>query len=434
MLDPPGTVSYNGIEKTVAASEAHLDVALRAARESIVLLQNNATKSGAPLLPIAKASKLALIGPLVNASHQMQSDYTGSNQLVSSHTPFLAISRVAQQHGGAATSSIGCDVNSADTSMIAAAVTACRAADACVLFLGMDNSIEGEGNDRAEIALPGQQNRLASAVLAVGKPTAVVLLGGAALAIADIKTNAPAIVNAFYPGEMGGDAIADVLYGDYSPSAKLTFTMYDEGISKRSMEDMSLRGAPGSGNGGITYQHYTNAFGAPLWPFGHGSSFSTFSHHCSGSGARRTVMTADAASEERAEIYVCTVTNTGTVVSDATVLAWLSSNATDAPLTELFAFGRVTALVPGKTAPVNLTLPPRVLALVDTSGTSSVRPGEYELRVGGDALGGGCIDDKGVDVCARMSLALRGAEQVLFSMAEVERRYALGAHTGAVEV
>jgi beta-glucosidase len=186
------------------------------------------------------------------------------------------------------------------------------------------------------------------------------------------------------------------------------------------MEDMSLRGAPGSGNGGITYQHYSNTFGEPLWPFGHGESFSTFAYRCSGSEAT-TASTAVAASEDSALVYSCTVANTGEVASDVVVLGWVSSNTTDAPLTELFAFGRATALAPGKTAAVDLTLAPKVLALVDATGTSSVRPGEYRLRVGGDSAGGGCRDERGARVCAQMGLTLHGTERVLFSMAEAER-------------
>jgi hypothetical protein len=219
-------VSYRSLGASDINTAAAKTLALRAARESIVLLQNNATEGGSPLLPLPKSNNMALIGPLVNASQQMQSDYTGSNNMVHNHTAFLAMSRVARQHGGSVISSVGCDVASPDASKIAAAVAICQAADTCVLFLGMDNSQEGEGNDRAVITLPGQQDRLAAAVFACSKPTAVVLMGGAALAIADIKANAPAIVYAFYPGEMGGDAISDVLYGDYSPSGRLTFTMY----------------------------------------------------------------------------------------------------------------------------------------------------------------------------------------------------------------
>ena len=389
------------------------------------------------MLPLAKKIKLALIGPLSNASHQMQSDYTGSNNLISQHTPFLAIAKSVEQNGGAVTSSMGCAVRSADVSQISSAVEACRAADVCALFLGMDNSIEGEGNDRQNITLPGVQSQLATAVIAVGKPTVVVLKGGAALAIADIKATAPAVVNAMYPGEMGGQAIADVLFGDYSPSARMTYTMYDAGISSlRSMYDMSLRGTPDSQNGGITYQFYENAFGAPLWPFAAGLSYTTFSHKCTQSSLRASTL--EAASRERPLSYECSVTNTGSVTSDTVVLGWLTSNATDAPLVELIAFGRVTTLQPGKTATVNMTLPPQVLALVDEEGTSSVRAGDYQLRIGGDALGGGCDIDvsgaKGGETtsstsCARMKLILHGEEQVLFSMTEVERRHAQHAVT-----
>lgn len=276
-----GTFDQSVSYRTLGAKDINTPdtqaLALRAARESIVLLQNNLTKGGRTVLPLSQKSpmRLALIGPLVNASHSMQSDYTGSNNLVANNTPYLAIKRKVEQIGGSVIGNEGCAVRSADTSQISSAVAVCHAADVCILFLGMDNSIEGEGNDRQNIDLPGQQALLANTIIAIGKPTVVVLMGGAALAIADIKKTVPAIFNAFYPGEMGGDAITDVLFGDYSPSGRLTFTMYVAEITRRSMYDMSLRGTPGSQNGGITYQWYSDKFGQPLWPFGTGESFTS---------------------------------------------------------------------------------------------------------------------------------------------------------------
>ena len=157
---------------------------------------------------------------------------------------------------------------------------------------------------------------------------------------------------------MGGDAISDVLFGDYSPAARMTFTMYDAGITQRSMYDMNLRGSPGTQNGGITYQFYENTFGPPLWPFGAGLSFTTFSHKCTQSSVRAS--TAEAVQSGGPLSFECSVTNTGSVASDTVVLGWLTSNATDAPLVELAAFARVTALAPGKTASVNMTLPSQV--------------------------------------------------------------------------
>lgn len=151
---------------------------------------------------------------------------------------------------------------------------------------------------------------------------------------------------------------------------------------------------------------------------------SAFSYSCqqaSLKSAATTATTAEAASTEHPLSYTCTVTNTGGVISDTVVLGWLTSgNASDAPLRELFAFSRVTALAPGKTVHVNMTLSPQVLALVNEEGTSSVRDGVYKLRIGGDALGGGCERHS----CPTIILTLHGKEQILFSMSEVEKRHA----------
>lgn len=174
----------------------------------------------------------------------------------------------------------GCAVNSADTSGVAAAVAACAAADICVLALGTDGSIAGEGRDRTTTALPGSQGALAAAVLAANKPTVLVLFNGMTLAIDDIvstqRLGAPlAIVEGWNPGVAGGTPVAAALFGATNRWGKLPVTWYPQQyFPLLTIEDMDM--VHGGGGAGRTYKYYnstavglaTNSSGMPLFDFG----------------------------------------------------------------------------------------------------------------------------------------------------------------------
>ena len=269
----------------------------------------------------------------------------------------------------------GCQIDVNDTSMISDAVAAAKASDAVVVFLGIHQKQEREGLDRTTLDLPGSQNDLITAVHGAGKPTIVVLINGGPLAIEWIQQNVPAIVEAFYPGEMGGDAVADMLMGKISPGGRLPVTFYpSDFVNKRSMFDMSL-----SDNGGITYRYYT---GKPLWEFGDGLSYTTFSYNWS--SFQNDVVSSYTTDEavDSSLNYTVVVKNTGSMTGDDVVLAYLMSPPyPGGPLKELYGFQRVH-LAPGESTTVHLTVPPQVLASVDVEGVQAVKAGRYRVRIG----------------------------------------------------
>jgi len=157
------------------------------------------------------------------------------------------------------------------------ALDAARNADAVVMFLGLSPRLEGEqmkvpvkgfeGGDRVDIGMPAAQEILLQKVVALGKPVALVLLNGSALAVKWARDRVPALVEAWYPGQAGGTAIADVLFGDYNPAGRLPVTFYQSADQLPAFEDYSMKGR--------TYRYFQ---GEPLYPFGYGLSYTTFSY------------------------------------------------------------------------------------------------------------------------------------------------------------
>jgi len=376
-------VSYKTLGAADVDSPAHRQLALNAAQQGIILLKNEGD-----LLPLAKEKRVAIIGPHANATRDMLSIYVGDNTLVNSHSPYQAISN----SGVKTTYAVGSALYGTDTSGFAEAVGAAKDADVAIVFIGLhpgqgqNDAREDEGWDRNTVELPAIQTQLVQAIVATGKPTVVVLIHGGPLAIEWIKTNVPAIVDAHYPGELGGDAIASILFGDVSPSGRLTTTIYPSSISsQRDIEDMGLQD-----KGGITYQYYT---GTPLWEFGFGLSYTTFSFTLAAATTSATTeqvynsfsqyYTSRGASFDSGISYVVTVTNTGKVVkSDVSVLGFLSSGVAGQPIKELFGYGRVSNLAPGSSANVKLNVPAQVISQVDFNGTEVIQAGTYKVTLG----------------------------------------------------
>ena len=168
------------------------------------------------------------------------------------------------------------------------AIAAAKNADQVILVLGLSPSLEGEemnvqfpgfqGGDRTDIALPSSQEDLMERIVALGKPTALVLLNGSALAVTWANEHVPAILEAWYPGQEGGNAVADVLFGDYNPGGKLPVTFYRSTADLPAFTDYAMKGR--------TYRYFS---GSPLYPFGYGLSYTSFEYEkveCSQVSAR----------------------------------------------------------------------------------------------------------------------------------------------------
>jgi xylan 1,4-beta-xylosidase len=238
------------------------------------------------------------------------------------------------------------------------------------------------------VASPEIQMELLKAVVATGVTVVVVLINGGGIGDADLKDLPDAILEAFYPGEIGGDAIAAVLTGDVPPAGRLPMTIYDASFTdvRPHIGDMDLRGGEG-----ITYRYYT---GQPLWEFGFGLSYSSFDLKLAGESAVEVTSDDMAASFDKyydakgrgsysPVAFTVQVTNTGDVTCDFVVLGFLSSDHPDAPQKELFNYDRVRALAPNATATVILQVPAQVLSIVDADGNEDILPGEYSITIGG---------------------------------------------------
>jgi beta-glucosidase len=237
------------------------------------------------------------------------------------------------------------------------AVRIARAADAVILVLGLTARLEGEempvqidgfrGGDRTSIDLPAPQQHLLERVTGLGKPTVLVLLNGSALAVSWAADHVPAIVEGWYPGQAGGSALADVLFGDYNPAGRLPVTFYRRTADLPAFDDYRMAGR--------TYRYFT---GRPLYPFGHGLSYTAF---------RYSNLRAVASMGRRPSISVSVdVKNIGPRAGDEVVQLYVRhpTSRVSRPRRALRGFARVT-LGPGETRRVTLPLTRRSLAYWD---------------------------------------------------------------------
>jgi beta-glucosidase len=262
----------------------------------------------------------------------------------------------------------------------AEALDVAKQADAVVLVLGLSAQLEGEemnvtepgfaGGDRTNINLPARQEGLLKAVAATGKPVVLVLLSGSALAVNWADAHVPAIVQAWYPGEEGGTALADVLFGDYNPAGRLPVTFYKSVEQLPPFESYAMEGR--------TYRFFK---GQPLYPFGHGLSYTRFIY----SGLK---VSSPRVSPTGKVSVSATVENAGRVEGDEVVQLYVTDveASVRVPLRSLAGVERVR-LKPGEKRVVSFTIDPRQLAVIRDDGRAFVEPGEFRLSVGGKQPG-----------------------------------------------
>jgi beta-glucosidase len=262
--------------------------------------------------------------------------------------------------------------------------------DAVILFMGLSPRLEGEemrvqlegfkGGDRTDLNLPAVQESLIKAIHGLGKPTVLVLLSGSAVAVNWASGNVPAIVQAWYPGQAAGTAIADVLFGDANPGGRLPVTFYSSVDQLPPFDDYSMAGR--------TYRYFK---GTPLFPFGYGLSYTKFTYsdlHVPG-----------AAEADQGVVVSVQVENAGDRAGDEVVQLYLSDleSSVAAPTRTLAGFQRIT-LKPGEKRKVEFTIRPRQLS-VFSGGAFVVEPGTFEVSVGGKQPGfSGRIDASTTDV------------------------------------
>jgi beta-glucosidase len=255
------------------------------------------------------------------------------------------------------------------------AVAAAKSADVVIAVVGITSQLEGEempvsepgflGGDRTSIDLPQPEEDLVETVAATGKPIAVVLMNGSALAVNWINEHANAILDAWYPGEEGGAAVAETLGGKNNPAGRLPVTFYKGVDQLPPFEDYGMANR--------TYRYFT---GKPLYPFGYGLSYTNFSY------SNLSVPEQGIAAGQPVEADV-TVTNTGKIPGDEVVQLYLKfPPIKGAPLIALRGFERIH-LDPGASQKVHFELKQRDLGMVSEDGNPMIAPGDYTISVGG---------------------------------------------------
>ncbi len=416
MFDPPDRVRWAQIPYSVLDQPAHRALARQVARESIVLLKNQGS-----LLPLRKnVGTLAVIGPDADQWQMLLGNYNGMpadpvtplrgiREAASSRTRVLyargsdlaagmsgvdsvpppgAPSRPGASPAGRASptgrpstasparanaaparagqlSSVPRPDSQASSqatadSLLAEAVHAAEQSDAVILFLGLTSRLEGEemrvqidgfrGGDRTSLDLPAPQENLLERIAAVGKPTVLVLLNGSALAVNWAQEHVPAIVDAWYPGQAAGNAIADVLFGDYNPGGRLPVTFYRSVDDLPPFDDYDMAGR--------TYRFFD---GPPLYPFGHGLSYTTFAYDS-------LTTSADTLTATDTLTVRVNVTNTGARSGDEVVQFYVQhlGSAVVRSRQDLRGYQRVH-LAPDETRTVELALAAKALAYWDST-------------------------------------------------------------------
>jgi len=259
---------------------------------------------------------------------------------------------------------------------VSEAIEVSNKADIVVMVMGISASLEGEEmpieiegfdrGDRTDIRLPQPQEALLKRIYGLGKPIVLVLLNGSALAVTWADTNVPAILEAWYPGQAGGDAIADVLFGDYSPAGRLPVTFYRSVDDLPPFEDYRMEGH--------TYRYFR---GEPLYRFGHGLSYTSF-EYANLSLSSECIPAGDSVS------LSVEVTNIGQRAGDEVVQLYLSDVAASVPVPkrDLAGFKRVS-LEPGATETVSFCLSPHQFSIIDAEGRRVIEPGAFQIAVGG---------------------------------------------------
>ena len=376
-FDADAEVPYRSIGPDVIESQTSSALALEAARAAIVLLKNQGG-----LLPLDRAAvhSIAVIGP--HGNDVTLGGYSGwpdhvVSALAGIRAKFSATDgvRVEYQQGCTVTGSM-------DQSAIDTAVDLARSSDIAVVFVGTSREVMTEEMDRPDWDLPGAQGDLLQAVFAANPKTIVVLVTAGPVAIDWAQENVPAILTAFYDGQEQGTAIADALFGDSNPGGKLTTTWYTGSATLPPIGDYDLRK-------GRTYLYYN---GRPLYPFGHGLSYTDFSY-----GNFRitpTSMTTTGSTTISVE-----VTNTGPRAGDEVVQLYTHDAfaSVPRPIKELRGFQRMH-LDPGQSRLVTFTLSAKDLAFWDVSSHGwRVEDGVFDIAVGSSSA----------DIRAQGSLGVR---------------------------
>ncbi|GLU07282.1 hypothetical protein SLE2022_242460 [Rubroshorea leprosula] len=389
----PSTQPFGNLGPRDVCTPAHQELALEAARQGIVLLKNDR-----PSLPLSnlRHRTVAVIGPNANVTDTMIGNYAGFPcQYTSPLQGIRNYAKTIYQPGCA-------DVACSNDTLFRGAINATRQADATVLVMGLDQSIEAEFIDRIGLLLPGRQQDLVSRVAMASKgPTILVLMSGGPIDVSFAKNDPriSAIIWAGYPGQAGGAAIADVLYGTTNPEGKLPMTWYPQDyVSNLPMTEMSMRPSSIKGYPGRTYRFYK---GPVVYPFGYGLSYTNFVNTiasaptvvqvpifgCHRSGnctfSDKSIKVSHAKCDKLSLVLHVDVKNVGSKDGTHTLLVFSEPPAGHlAPHKQLVAFEKVH-IPAGARQRVRIHIHVcKFLSIIDTAGVRRIPLGVHNLHIG----------------------------------------------------
>jgi len=384
-----------GVEVTAAVA-AHRPLVRQAAEESFVLLQNDKLADGAPLLPLSPARKrVALIGPLADDKADMIGAWAGAGNEGDIVTLRQALAQRAQQLGTTLLYSQGTEIDGSTQAGFAEALEVANAADVVILALGESSAMSGEAGSRAYLDLPGNQQQLLEAVVASGKPVVLLIFSGRPLVLDWAAKHVPAIMEVWFPGTEAGNAIANVLYGDVSPSGKLPMSFpravgqeplyYNQFPTGRPPTGIDLSKPPGDGTRLLS--RYMDVPNSALFPFGYGLSYSSFSYK-DVELSKSSIPLAQALSGQSLPLLEATaiVTNTGDRTATEVVQCYVRNlgASIEQPVRSLEGFRRVT-LAPGESKPVSFPLGFNELSFFNLENKPTIEATHYTVWIGGSS-------------------------------------------------
>ncbi|MDY6846445.1 MAG: glycoside hydrolase family 3 C-terminal domain-containing protein, partial [Chloroflexota bacterium] len=374
--DPIEAVPYAHIPIAAVDSPANQALALEVARQSLVLLKNENH-----LLPLNKnLDRIAVIGPNADDALVLRGNYYGTP---SESVTILEGIREILSPSTSVQYARGCEILASGKEGFDEAVRIAEEAALAIMVMGLSQQVEGEegqseglGNglvsqgDREDLRLPGEQEALLKAVVETGTPVVLVLINGSALAINWADEHVPAILEAWYPGQAGGRAVAEVLFGDSAPGGKLPVTFYRSVEQLPPFEDYTMAGR--------TYRYFD---GDVLYPFGYGLSYTHFEYQ------HLTLSQSQIWGSETVQIS-CAVKNAGEVHGDEVVQVYLRDNDASLPVPRhhLVGFKRVH-LGAGATETLTFSINPKQFALADENGDWIIEKGSFTIFVGGGQPG-----------------------------------------------
>jgi len=383
LFDDPYKYCNKKTEKEVIGSQEIQDAVLDIAKKSIVLLKNENS-----LLPLKKeGQKIALIGALASD----KTSPLGNWRIAAEDNTAVSVLEGMQNYNGNKLSySKGADlvmgktiftlelvINTTDKSEFPQAIQTAKDADVVVMVLGENGFHSGEGRSRTSLGLPGVQQELLEAVYMVNKNIVLVLNNGRPLTITWADTHIPAILETWQLGTQSGNAIAQVLYGDYNPSGKLPMTFPKSVGQIPIYYNHKSNGRPNSSPSGVVFwSHYIDESNKPLYPFGHGLSYTTFSYNN---------LSVIKVSKESFKVSVI-VKNTGNVKGKEVVQLYIRDliGSITRPVKELKGF-ELISLEPNQEIKVSFNLTKDELGFFNDKGEFIIEPGDFKVFVGGSS-------------------------------------------------